>query len=392
MESPPKNPLLAPLPQINNLLIITQGGATPILLDIYDDYLNTPIKIVKLTDIINYLDIIENYHGQFPTEKHVLNAYLKLDKIILGFNDYLDNFGSSDNENYLINSNTGKVKITLKEYMKYLLIMNPQYSIVPFEFVPNDAGKKRVQRFLSKINYIFHEYKNQINNIKNNDIKLIIPYYLDFSESISLNNDFKENVNKCNGILIFTDEYKNANYEKIIKYKNEINKIKNEHKSVSEMIIKANLDTVLDLIIGLLINCNYFEIKFPYNYAQEGKLININFDDFDKEKNYGKIENLENFDYDLKILNMNDKQFENDNGEFSENCKCFSCLTQYKRSYLHHLFKCQELNGPIITCIHNCYQIRELYKNLNERKNDEELLKNYVMWFLETQCVKSKKN
>ena len=64
-----KNDLLTPLSQIDNLIIINKGGAQPILLDKYDEYLNMPLKIVKMSDLVNYLDIFERYHSQFPNEK-----------------------------------------------------------------------------------------------------------------------------------------------------------------------------------------------------------------------------------------------------------------------------------------------------------------------------------
>ena len=66
----------------------------------------------------------------------MLNSYLKIDQIILGFNDYLSDFGINETEIYFLNSNTGKVKLSLKEYLKTLFIMNPQYAILPFEYVP----------------------------------------------------------------------------------------------------------------------------------------------------------------------------------------------------------------------------------------------------------------
>ena len=64
-ESNNKSSLLNPLNQIDNLLIITKGGAQPILLDKYDDYLNLPQKIVKMSDLVNYLDIFDKYHSKF---------------------------------------------------------------------------------------------------------------------------------------------------------------------------------------------------------------------------------------------------------------------------------------------------------------------------------------
>ena len=378
--------LLTPLKKIDNLLIINKGGAQPIILDKYDEYLNLPQKIVKMSDLVNYLDIFDKYHSKFPKEKRVLNSYLKLSNIILGFGDYNPDYGSNDLETYFINSNTGKVKITLKEYIKYLFILNPQYTIVPFEYVPCNVGKKRIQRFLNKINIFFENFEKE-QNFK--EINLIIPYYLDYENFLEENKNYKINMDKCKGLLIFNDEYKNINYEKINKYKTQIEKIIKNYKE-QIMIIKSNTENILDLIIGTLIGCSYFEISFPHIYAQEGKCLNINFEEFKQDKDYGKIDNLPNFDYEPNLLDFNDIKYSKEIINITQNCKCFSCLTGYKRAYLFHLFKCKELNGPIIATIHNYFQVREFYNKLNELKDDKEKLNNFIMWFLTTQCIQVK--
>lgn len=383
MEDIEETDSLTPLNKIDNLLIITKGGAQPILLDKYDEYLNLPQKVVKMTDLVNYLDIFDKYHSQFPSDKKVLNNYLKLDNIILGFGDYSPDFGTSDLETYLINSTTGKVKITLKEYIKYLFIMNPQYVILPFEYVPCDAGKKRIQRFLKKL-ILAYENLEKISNFK--ECSYIIPYYLDYEKYLEENEQYKKIVDKCKGLLIFNDEMKNINYEKINKYKAQIEKIITNNKD-QIMIIKSSTENIIDLIIGILIGCSHFEISFPHIYAQEGMCLNINFDEFIVNKDYGKIKELENFDFKPDLMNLNDIKYLNETIDITKGCKCFSCLTGYKRSYLHHLFKCKELNGPIIVTIHNYFQVRELYNKLMEYKKDMDKLNNFVMWFLNTQCI-----
>ena len=378
--------LLTPLKKIDNLLIINKGGAQPIILDKYDEYLNLPQKIVKMSDLVNYLDIFDKYHSKFPKEKRVLNSYLKLPNIILDFGDYNPDYGSNDLETYFINSNTGKVKITLKEYIKYLFILNPQYALVPFEYVPCNVGKKRIQRFLNKINIFFENFEKE-QNFK--EINLIIPYYLDYENFLEENKNYKINMDKCKGLLIFNDEYKNINYEKIIKYKTQIEKIIKNYKE-QIMIIKSSTENILDLIIGTLIGCSHFEISFPHIYAQEGKCLNINFEEFKQDKDYGKIDDLPNFDYEPNLLDFNDIKYSKEIINITQNCKCFSCLTGYKRAYLFHLFKCKELNGPIIATIHNYFQVREFYNKLNELKDDKEKLNKFVMWFLTTQCIQVK--
>ena len=384
-----KNPevdLLKPLQKIDNLLLITKGGAQPILLDKYDEYLNLPNKIVKMTDLVNYLDIFEKYHSQFPSQKTVLNNYLKINNIILGFGDYSSDFGTSDLETYFINSNTGKVKITLKEYVKYLFIMNPQYMIIPFEYLPFDAGKKRITRFLNKLNIVFENLQKE-KNFK--ELNCIIPYYLEHSKFLEENKNYKSNMTKCKGVLIFTnDDYKNINYDKIIKYKDQIEKmIKDNFNNEKIMIIKSSMENIVDLIVGALIGCSHYEISFPYIYAQEGKCLNILFEEYLPNKDYGKIKDINNFNYQPNLLDLNDIKYSKEIVDITKGCKCFSCLTGYKRSYLYHLFKCKELNGPIIVTIHNYFQVRELYNKLNELKDDIDKLNNFVMWFLNTQCI-----
>ena len=396
MEDSEKD-ILAPLQPIENLIIVTKGGAQPILLDKYFEYLNFPLKIVKMSDLVNYLDIFEKYHFQFPNEKNVLNSYLKMDQIILGFNDYLADFGNSENENYYINSSTGKVKITLAEYLKNFFIMNPQYTILPFEYIPSDAGKKRVLRFLNKLNIVFENLEKNP-SYKDCKSKFIIPYYLDHTTFLEENQKYKSQINKSNGLLIFNDINKNIKYEKIVKYKDLVHIIKKGMKEEKEknkdkenpMIIKSSTDNIIDLIIGALIGCTHYEINFPHIYAQDGKCLNINFNDYIIGNNYGKINELENFDFEPNLLDMNDIKYSNETVSITEGCQCFSCLTGYKRSYLCHLFKCKELNGPIIISIHNYFQVREMYKKLNEFKDEETKLNNFVMWFLTTQCYHKK--
>ena len=391
MEEEIKDPdALTPLKKMNNLLIITKGGAQPILLDKYDEYLNLPQKIVKMSDLVNYLDVFEKYHSQFPKEKKVLNNYLQLDNIILGFGDYSSDFGTSDLETYFINSNTGKVKITLKEYIKFLFIMNPQYFIVPFEYLPCDAGKKRIQRFLNKLNIFFENLEKEKNFKECNNI--IIPYYLEHEKFLEENKTYKNNMNKCKGLLIFNDDYQNINFEKIMNYKDQIDKIIKNNNKESLMIIKSSTENILDLIVGTLMGCSHFEINFPHIFAQKGKCLNINLEEYTENKDYGKIKDLQNFDFKVNLLDLNDIKYSGETVIITEGCKCFSCLTGYKRAYLYHLFKCKELNGPIILTIHNYFQVRELYQKLNELKDDSDKLNNFIMWFFNTQCTYINKN
>ena len=96
------------------------------------------------------------------------------------------------------------------------------------------------------------------------------------------------------------------------------------------MIIKSSIDNIIDLVIGALIGCNHYEISFPHIYALDGKCLNINFNDYKSENNYGKINELENFDFEANLLVMKDNKYGNETMVITEEYQYFYCLTRYK--------------------------------------------------------------
>ncbi|MBU6398181.1 MAG: tRNA guanosine(34) transglycosylase Tgt [Rhodospirillales bacterium] len=52
------------------------------------------------------------------------------------------------------------------------------------------------------------------------------------------------------------------------------------------------------------------------------------------------------------IFNMRNARFIDDGRTLDENCKCL-CCTRHTRAYLHHLFRAEEMLGPMLLTIHN---------------------------------------
>lgn len=52
------------------------------------------------------------------------------------------------------------------------------------------------------------------------------------------------------------------------------------------------------------------------------------------------------------IFNMRNARFQDDSRPLDENCTCL-CCTRHTRAYLHHLFRCEEMLGPMLLTIHN---------------------------------------
>ncbi|MDE2239194.1 MAG: tRNA guanosine(34) transglycosylase Tgt [Rhodospirillales bacterium] len=52
------------------------------------------------------------------------------------------------------------------------------------------------------------------------------------------------------------------------------------------------------------------------------------------------------------IFNMRNARFQDDTRVLDENCACL-CCTRHTRAYLHHLFRCEEMLGPMLLTTHN---------------------------------------
>lgn len=52
------------------------------------------------------------------------------------------------------------------------------------------------------------------------------------------------------------------------------------------------------------------------------------------------------------IFNMRNAKFQDDTKPLDDGCPCLAC-TRHTRAYLHHLFRCEEMLGPILLTAHN---------------------------------------
>ena len=189
------------------------------------------------------------------------------------------------------------------------------------------------------------------------------------------------------GLLVFTENINELNYNLLCKYKTILNSFGD-----NIMKIKANGNSVFDIFIGMLIGCSHIEVEFPFTYSEKGLCLCVEFNTFNKEEDYGMKEDKDGieFDYMPKLIDFNKKEYEDDLNLIENRCECFVCKSGYKRAYIHHLYKCHELNGNILVTIHNLYQCRKLYEMLKQMNTQEELM-NCFWWFIKYNCISNKK-
>lgn len=72
------------------------------------------------------------------------------------------------------------------------------------------------------------------------------------------------------------------------------------------------------------------------------------------------------------IFNMRNARFIDDGRALDENCACL-CCTRHTRAYLHHLFRAEEMLGPMLLTMHNL----TYYQSLMQDGREAILAKNY---------------
>ena len=110
----------------------------------------------------------------------------------------------------------------------------------------------------------------------------------------------------------------------------------------------GSYDAILE---GVLRGVDMFDCVLPTRIARHGALMTSN----------GR-------------LNIRDKKNEYDLSVIDENCDCYTCRNGYSRSYLRHLYKCDEGYGKRLLSIHNIRFLTKLMEEVRTALNEDRYL------------------
>ncbi|MFN3417618.1 MAG: tRNA guanosine(34) transglycosylase Tgt [Caldimonas sp.] len=97
-----------------------------------------------------------------------------------------------------------------------------------------------------------------------------------------------------------------------------------------------------DLVEGVAWGIDMFDCVMPTRNARNGHLFT----------RFG----------DLRLRNA---RYKSDERPIDETCRCYTC-TNFSRAYLHHLDRCGEMLGPMLTSIHNLHYYLNLMREVRE--------------------------
>ena len=104
-----------------------------------------------------------------------------------------------------------------------------------------------------------------------------------------------------------------------------------------------------DLVEGVLAGVDMFDCVMPTRNARNGHLFT----------RFG----------DLRLRNS---RYKSDERPIDESCSCHTCQ-HFSRAYLHHLDRCGEMLGPMLTSVHNLHYYLNLMAELRKALEQEQL-------------------
>ena len=102
------------------------------------------------------------------------------------------------------------------------------------------------------------------------------------------------------------------------------------------------LGTPIDIIKAVEVGVDMFDCVIPTRHARNGQIYTHS-----------------------GVLRIRNAQYTNDVKPFDEQCSCYSC-NNFSRSYVRHLFNCNEILGARLATIHNLYFYLGLMENIRE--------------------------
>jgi queuine tRNA-ribosyltransferase len=97
-----------------------------------------------------------------------------------------------------------------------------------------------------------------------------------------------------------------------------------------------------DLVAGVATGVDMFDCVMPTRNARNGHLFT----------RFG----------DLRLRNS---RYKADERPIDETCTCYTCQN-FSRAYLHHLDRCGEMLGPMLTTIHNLHYYLNLMQEIRD--------------------------
>ena len=293
--------------------------------------------------------------------------------------------------NLKIRISKGIQEISFDRLLVIANLMNPDIFIPLAELPPKKtSGKKSNERSIAKTNLFLDKSLSnfkEVNKIQTLIFGPVIGGIYKELQKKSIEEICKRSVD---GFVIYGLCQGESFKERAEILMNINETILREKKENLPIILHSNGEFI-DILHGIYHGIDFFNSDWPFQMAQKGLAFNLNINSFLEKKNFDNNfieEKLEDEIFEGKNilkLNIYDQKFEKDDARLVESCECYTCKTNFSRSYINHLLKCHEMTANVLLTIHNLF-VYEYFFQICKESIEKNYFKRFLFWILNENC------
>ncbi|KAH8259891.1 hypothetical protein KR026_012365 [Drosophila bipectinata] len=338
------------------LLQTTKGGSIPWLAgDVFEHQISQQPQVLQLTlsTMGHMAEALEQWNNQdrgvsdyvgFPGQPNVLLVRDPCETTPSG---------SNDRDTLPLFTRRGKESLTAESYIEVVAKIQPDiYQGLSDADTNAESSKKRSQKSVDRTEKFMHYIYEQRGKVKGTLLAPIVGGYNTFARTQSIKHA-REQPSDSYGGYVLEGFHNNGLSATALDTSKLLPIVEHCVKQLEEdkprMIPGAYTPiTVLELIrLGI----DVFDTSYAYCATLNFKALTFSFVQDGKEH--------------MPFLDITDDDIKEEFTPLLKDCSCLTCQ-KHTRAYLHHLYKTNELLGPILLMIHNLHHYMAFFERIRE--------------------------
>ncbi|EDW79488.1 uncharacterized protein Dwil_GK20504 [Drosophila willistoni] len=355
------------------LMQTTKGGSIPYLsADLFENYVQNkngqePVPVLLQLTLSTMQQMAESLALWPASLSHYLGFPGQGNVLLLRDPCESTPSGGNDRDVAPIFTRQGKESLTPERYMEIIASFKPDiYQGLCDADTNLESSKKRVQKSVDRterfMDYIYEQH-GKLQSTSSSLLAPIVGGYNIFARTQSIKHARQQPEGKYSGYIL--EGFHNNGLSATALDGSQLLPIV-EHcvKQLEENKIKMMPGAYSPLIILELIHIgvDVFDTSYAYCAAVNFKALVFNYDEKSIEPRP------------TPFLDITDEAIKEEFVPLLDNCKCLTCQ-KHTRAYVHHLYKTNELLGPILLMIHNLHHFMGFFETIRSSIAQDKLPK-----------------
>ncbi|XP_001352614.1 queuine tRNA-ribosyltransferase accessory subunit 2 [Drosophila pseudoobscura] len=338
------------------LMQTTKGGSIPYLsADVFESHVTETPQLLELT--LSTIDHMSEALAQWNSADRGLSDYIgfpgHLNVLLLRDPCETTPAGGNDRDIQPLFTRRGKESLSAQRYMEMVASLRPDiYQGLCDADTNAESAKKRVQKSVDRTEKFMHYIYEHKSKVDSTLLAPIVGGYNTFARTQSIKHALEQPSGSYGG-YVFEGFHTNG---------------------LSATILDASkLLPIVEHCVGQLEEEKPRMVPGAYTPLTTLELIGLGMDLFDTSYAYCAAVNFKALTFTfvqdevvhVPLLDITDDAIKEDFSPLLKNCDCLSCQ-KHTRAYVHHLYKTNELLGPILLMVHNLHHYMAFFEAIRE--------------------------